>query len=52
MPLHEIGASHESAVFAGASVVVPEIEIDEVDGLGEWRPGERLIFTGGCRPVL
>ena len=45
MPLHEVGAPHERAVLAGASVVVPEIEIDEIDRLRERKTGERLVFA-------
>ena len=45
VPLHEVGASHECAVFAGASVVVPEIEVDKVDGLGEGRAGEHPVLA-------
>ena len=35
VPLDKVGAAHEGAVLAGTAVVVPEIEVGEVDGLGE-----------------
>ena len=35
MPLYEVCASHEGAVFGGATIVVPKVEIDEVNGLRE-----------------
>ena len=44
VPLHKIGAAHEGAVLAGAAVVVPQIEVGEVDGVRERRAGEQ------CRP--
>ena len=43
MPLYEVCASHESAVFSGAAIVVPQIEIDEVNGLGERRTLEQAL---------
>src|SRR4051812_13177837 len=45
VPLHEIGASHERAMFAGATVVVPQIEVHEIDGLGEGRTGQRSVLA-------
>src|SRR6516225_9075571 len=45
VPLHEIGSAHERAVLAGASVVVPQIEVEEVNRLGERRPIEQPIFA-------
>ena len=45
MPLHEVGAAHERSVLAGASVVMPEIEVDEVDRAGEWRTREDAVFA-------
>src|ERR1043166_1988870 len=44
VPLNEIGASHERAMLAGAPVVVPEVEVNEVDGLREWRSAEGAVF--------
>ena len=35
VPLHEVRAAHERAVFAGPSVVMPEIEVNEVDRLSK-----------------
>ena len=40
MPLHKIGAAHERAVLRCAAVVVPEIEVGEVDGVRKWRSGK------------
>jgi hypothetical protein len=39
VPLNEVGATHERAVLRRAAVVVPQIEIDEVDRLRERRAG-------------
>src|SRR5215510_7642898 len=39
VPLNKISPTHEGAVFRGASVIVPEIEIDEVDWIREGRSG-------------
>src|SRR3954468_246840 len=44
VPLHEIGASHKGPVFAGPSVVMPQVEVHEIDGMGEWRTAERTVF--------
>src|SRR5690348_17219481 len=44
VPLDEIGAAHERAVFAGAAVVVPEIEVNKIYGLREWRASQDAIF--------
>jgi hypothetical protein len=35
----------ESAVLAGAAVVVPQIEIDEIDGLREGRAGDHAVLA-------
>src|SRR5256885_3395756 len=45
VPLHEIGTSHERAMFAGAAIIVPQIEVDEVDGLGERRTCQRSVLA-------
>ena len=44
VPLHEIGSAHERAMLAGSPVVVPQIEIHKIDGVGEWRPREHAIL--------
>src|SRR5665213_4060661 len=44
VPLHEIGAAHERTVFRRAAVVVPEIEIDEIDWRREWRAGQDAVL--------
>src|SRR4051794_157916 len=44
VPLHEIGSAHESAVFRCSPVIVPEVEIDEVDGLREWRGVQHTLL--------
>jgi hypothetical protein len=43
VPLDEVGAAHEGAMLRGAAVVVPQIEVEEVDGIRERRAGERAI---------
>src|SRR5262245_27844358 len=45
VPLDEVGAAHERAVLRRAAVVVPEIEIDEVDRLAERRRRQRALFA-------
>src|SRR5215467_7510981 len=45
VPLHKIRPAHESAVLAGAPVIVPQIEIHKVDGMGERRPGEDSLLA-------
>jgi len=37
MPLDEIRSTHESTVFAGAPVVMPQIEKHKIDGVRERR---------------
>src|SRR3954466_1651401 len=44
VPLHEIGASHEGAVLRGAAVVVPQIEVDEIDRLRERRGVQQTVL--------
>src|SRR5215469_3916194 len=51
MPLHKVGASHKGAVLAGASVVVPEIEINEIDRVRERRAAERAVFAQGFNQI-
>ena len=45
MPLHKVGAAHERTVFRCAAIVVPEIEVGEVDGMRKWRSGERAVVV-------
>ena len=45
MPLHKIRAAHESTVLGCAAVVVPQIEVGEVDGVRKRRAGQRTILT-------
>src|SRR5215469_928764 len=35
MPLHEIGSAHKGSVLRRAPVIVPKIEVEEVDRVGE-----------------
>jgi hypothetical protein len=35
VPLDKVGAAHKRATFADASVVVPQVEVGEIDGMGE-----------------
>src|ERR1700733_6848729 len=59
VPLHEIGPSHERAVLTGSPVVVPQVEIDKIDGLRKRRPGEHAFLAqpihqilGGVNPAI
>ncbi len=52
VPLDEVGAAHEGCVLAGAAVVVPEVEVGEVDGVGEGRSGERAVLVQAVDDVL
>src|SRR5581483_274439 len=52
VPLHEVGASHERSLFAGAPVVMPEIEVNEIDRLREGRTGKRPIFSQAVHQIL
>ena len=52
MPLNEIRATHECAVFARPAVVVPQVEIDKVDRLGERGAGEDVFFAQSIHQVL
>src|SRR5215475_5322205 len=52
VPLHKIRPSHESAMLAGAPVIVPQIEIQKVDGVGERRAGEDPLLAQGSHEVL
>src|ERR1700674_3457220 len=45
VPLHEISAAHEGSVFCRAAVVVPEVEVHEVDRLREWWRSEHAILS-------
>ncbi len=45
MPLHKVGAAHECTVLRCAAVVVPQIEVGEVDRVREWRSGKRAILA-------
>src|SRR6516164_5522420 len=38
MPLNEVRAAHERAMLGRASIIVPEIEVLELDGVLEWVP--------------
>ncbi len=44
MPLHEVGAAHERAVLRRPAVVVPEIEVDEVDRRRERRGRQHAVL--------
>src|SRR6185503_5572000 len=58
VPLDEIGATHEGAMFAGAPVIVPQVEVGEIDGMGEGWTGQCSIFVEtvhdglGCKYLL
>src|SRR5262245_35190138 len=43
MPLREILSAHEGAVLGGASVIVPEIEVEEIDRMREGGPRYHLV---------
>src|ERR1035438_325175 len=52
VPLHKVGSSHECTVLARASVVMPEIEVDEIDTIGEWQPGQHSVLAQSVHDVL
>src|SRR5271169_2269074 len=52
VPLHEVGAAHEGSVFGGAAIVVPQIEIQEVDRLREWRTVQQAFVTQAIDQIL
>src|SRR5579872_7360050 len=37
VPLHKVGAAHEGTMLARAAIVVPEVEVREIDWIGERR---------------
>jgi len=43
VPLHEIRAAHERAVLRRPPVVVPEVEVHEVDAIREWLARQRAL---------
>ena len=45
VPLHEVGSSHERAVFRGASVVVPQIKIEKLYGFVERFGGQQPLVS-------
>src|SRR2546423_13445498 len=45
MPLNEVGTTHEGAVLRSASIVMPEIEAHEVDGVRKRWPGKRAFLA-------
>src|SRR5437868_5910964 len=44
VPLHEVGPAHESAVLGRPAVVVPQVEVGEVDRLRE-RLAEQVVLA-------
>src|SRR5436305_1261990 len=44
VPLHEVRAAHERAVLGSPAVVVPEVEVDEVNRIRERVAGQQIIF--------
>src|SRR6185369_10043927 len=52
VPLHEVSSAHESAMLAGASIVMPEIEVHEIDWLREGWSTHSAIFTEAGDQVL
>ena len=45
MPLHEIPAAHECAMFCRSSIVVPKIEENEIDGIFKWFSLEHPVLA-------
>src|SRR5215472_17541221 len=45
MPLDKIGSTHERAVFAAGPVIVPQIEIDEINRLRKRGASEQSCFA-------
>ncbi len=52
VPLHKIRSPHERSVLAGAAVVVPHVEVSEIDGMRKRRPGKRAILVQSIDDVL
>jgi hypothetical protein len=45
VPLDEVGAAHEGAVLRRPAVVMPQIEVDEVDRLRERRRRQHAVLS-------
>jgi len=43
VPLDEIGAAHEGTMFGSSSIIVPEIEIEEIDPAGKGRAFQKAV---------
>src|SRR3954452_7164542 len=43
VPLGEILSAHEGPVLGGAPVIVPEIEVEKINGVRERRTGYHLV---------
>jgi hypothetical protein len=44
MPLYKVGATHKGTVLRCSAIVVPQIEVSEIDWVGEGRPGQSPIL--------
>ncbi len=53
MPLHEIRPAHERAMFGGPAIVMPEVEVFELDRLlvRLCRSACRLFFRSSMMPL-
>src|SRR5262252_6073906 len=52
MPLDEVRSAHKSAMLAGSSVVMPQIEIDKIDRLRKWRACQHSVFAQSVHNLL
>ena len=52
VPLNKVRSTHESAVLAGAAVIVPQIEVSEIDGLGKWWSSQCAVLMQPIHDVF
>src|ERR1700733_4089152 len=52
VPLHEVSTSHERSMLRGAAVVMPEVEIYEINRLGEGRRLNQTIVPQAIHQCL
>src|SRR5579885_2694232 len=51
VPLHEVRSAHEGPMLGGAAVVVPQVEVGEVDGLRERLLAEQPLLAQAFEDV-
>src|SRR5580765_2914996 len=45
VPLDAVGAAHKSAVLGSSTIIMPEVEVFESDGLIEGRSGKHAVLA-------